>query len=109
MVTELSTTNSTYRPQLTALGSITYADLAVAESVTVGVQVLDAQGNFLAFATPAVSTGSGTVAAMLNLPDSTAVPGNTLFKAQIIGKAACTTTAIIQAAGIADTFTVKVQ
>src|SRR5579859_5693294 len=102
-VTELASTNSGYRPQPTAVGTVTYADLAVAESVTVGVQVLDGQGNYLSFTVP---TASAAVATAENLPDNTAIPGGTLWKARIIAVAAGTTTAIVTAAGLADTITV---
>jgi hypothetical protein len=108
-ITELGTNDGTYRPVLTAVGSVVHVDLAVAESVVVGVQVLDGQGNYLAFAVPTLGTASGTVAAMVNLPDSTAVPGGTLWKGLLIGNAAGTTTATVQAAGLSETITVRVQ
>ena len=110
-VTELVSSKSSYRPTLTATGTVSYADLAVAETLTVGVQVVDQQGNYLSFAAPTYSTASGTVSAMVPFPDTVhiTIAGNTLWKAQMIGKAAGNTTAIVQAAGIADTITVKVQ
>ncbi len=108
-VTELGTSNATYRTNLTSVGSVVYANLAVAETVTVGVQVLDSMGNYLAFAAPQLGTASGTVAAMVNLADSTAVPGGTLWKGLLIGKAAGTTSATVQAAGLSSTIAVKVQ
>lgn len=96
--------------QLQSVGSLAFLNLAVNDTVTVKIQVRDQQGNYYEFSEPTYSIGTAT-ANMVTMPDTVQnhVPGNTAWKALIIGTAAGTTSAIITAAGVADTITVTVQ
>lgn len=91
--------------------STSFANMTVAETLLVTVQVTDDQGNFQSFAEPTYTPASATVAAMASIPDTTivSIPGLTLWKSNLVGKAVGNTKVMIVAGGVTDSILVKVQ
>lgn len=91
--------------------SRSFANMTVAETLLVTVQAVDGQGNYQSFTEPTYTPASAIVATMASLSDTTivSVPGLTLWKANLVGKAVGTTKVMVVAAGITDSISVKVQ
>ncbi|HEY2807087.1 MAG TPA: hypothetical protein VGI92_14605 [Gemmatimonadales bacterium] len=91
--------------------SVNFANLAVGDTQVVTIQAVDNQGNFKAFAAPTYAPAAPSVANMIAFPDTVigTVPGNTLYKALLIGAAAGNTKVSITAAGVTDSIIVVVQ
>lgn len=93
-----------------SVGTLTYANIAVGDTMVLGIQVKDETGFYYAFSAPTFASGNAGVANLVEFPDTALahVPGNTLFKAYLIGVATGTTSVQIQAAGLTDTVAVNV-
>lgn len=97
--------------ELQSVGDLTFVSIAKNDTVVLGIQVQDNVGNYFSFAAPTLATGSSAVATLVAFPDTTlgVLPGNTFYKALLIGAGTGTTPAIITAAGVTDSVAVKVQ
>jgi len=93
------------------VGTLTFANLKINDTLVLGIQVQDNTGYYYAFSAPTFSTSNSAVADLVAFPDSIlgVVPGNTLYKALLIGKGAGTTSVQVQASGLSDSVAVKVQ
>jgi len=107
VVTELAAPNGR---TLQNVGTLTYADINVNDTLILGIQVQDNQGNYFSFSAPTLGSGSAAIAALAAFPDTVlgTVPGNTLWKALLIGASSGSTTVTIQADGVSDTVKVTV-
>ncbi len=97
--------------ELQDVGDLTYVTMAKNDTIVLGIQVQDNTGFYYSFGAPTLATGSSGVATMAAFPDSVlgVLPGQTFYKALLIGAGTGTTPAIITAAGVTDTVTVNVQ